>query len=45
MSEIHSAMAENFSITHGGPMHRLLVRLGNAGDERQRVVRRALAVS
>ena len=34
MSEIHSALAENFSITQGGPMHRLLVRLGNAGDER-----------
>jgi len=45
MSEIHSALAENFSITQGGPMHRLLVRLGNAGDERQRVVRRALAVA
>ena len=45
MSEIHSALAENFSITQGGPMHRLLVRLGNAGHERQRVVRRALAIS
>ena len=45
MSEIHSALAENFSITQGGPMHRLLVRLGNAGNERQRVVRRALAIA
>ena len=45
MSEIHSALAENFSITQGGPMHMLLVRLGNAGNERQRVVRRALAIS
>ncbi len=45
MSEIHSALAENFSITQGGPAHRLLVRMGNAGDERQRVIRRALAVA
>jgi hypothetical protein len=45
MSEIHSALADNFSITQGGPTHRLLVRLGNAGDERQRVVRRALAIA
>jgi hypothetical protein len=45
MSEVHSALAENFSITAGGPLHRLLVRLGNAGDERQRVVRRALAIA
>ncbi len=45
MSEIHSALAENFSITEGGPLHRLLVRIGNAGDERQRVIRRALGVA
>jgi hypothetical protein len=45
MSEIRSALADNFSITQGGPLHRLLIRLGNAGDERQRVVRRALAIA
>src|SRR5664279_1261438 len=45
MSEIRSAIAESFSITEGGPIHRLLVRMGNAGDERQRVVRRALAIA
>lgn len=42
MSEINYSPAENFSITRGGPLHWLLVRLGHAGDERQRVVRRAL---
>jgi hypothetical protein len=42
MSEINYSLAENFSITRGGPLHWLLVRLGHAGDERQRVVRRAL---
>src|SRR5271169_2100367 len=42
MSEIKSSVAEDFSITRGGPLHRLLVRLGHAGDERRRVVRRAL---
>jgi hypothetical protein len=45
MSEMHSALANDFSITQGGPLHRLFVRFGNAGDERQRVVRRALAIS
>jgi hypothetical protein len=41
MTEARSDIAENFSITRGGPLHWLLVRLGQAGDERQRVVRRA----
>jgi len=45
MSEIRSALAENFSITEGGPMHRLLVLLRIAGEERQRVIRRALAIA
>jgi hypothetical protein len=44
MNEIKSALAEDFSITRGGPLHRLQVRLGQAGDERQRVVNRALLV-
>jgi len=43
MKEIKSSVAEGFSITRGGPLHWLLLRLGHAGDERQRVVRRALA--
>ena len=43
MSEITSSLAEGFSITRGGPLHWLLIRLGHAGEERQRVVRRALA--
>jgi hypothetical protein len=42
MSEANSSRAESFSLTRGGPFHRLLVKLGRAGDERQRVVRRAL---
>jgi hypothetical protein len=45
MSEISSSSAEDFSLTRGGPMHRVLVFLGNAGDERQRVIRRALGVA
>ncbi len=43
-SEISSFLAEDFSLTRGGPMHRLLVLLGNAGDERQRVIRRAISI-
>jgi hypothetical protein len=39
-----SSVAENFSITRGGPLHSLLVRLGQAGDGRRLVLRRALAV-
>jgi hypothetical protein len=42
MAQVTSVPVETFSITHGGPLHQLLVRLGNAGDERRRVVRRAL---
>jgi len=42
MSEIKSAPAEDFSLTRGGPFHRLQLRFGLAGEERQRVVRRAL---
>jgi hypothetical protein len=37
----HSSVAENFSLTGGGPLHRLQVRLGRARPERERVVRRA----
>lgn len=44
MAQVQSSVAENFSITHGGPLHRVLVRLGHAGDGRRLVVRRALAV-
>ena len=45
MSEIESSLAENFSITRGGPLHWLLVRIGQADDERQRVVRRAVGAA
>ena len=44
MAQIRSSIAEGFSITRGGPLHWLLVRLGHAGEERRRVVRRALVV-
>jgi len=42
MAEAKSTLADNFSITRGGPAHWLSVRLSGAGTERQRVVRRAL---
>lgn len=45
MSDITSALADNFSLTRGGLLHWLMVRLGRAGDERQRVIRRALLVA
>lgn len=42
MVDTTSSLIENFSITRGGPLHSLLVRLGYAGDQRQLVVRRIL---
>jgi hypothetical protein len=42
MAQARSVVAETFSITRGGPLHWLLVRLRHDGDERQRVIRRAL---
>ena len=42
MSEIHSTVAENFSLTRGGPLYWLQVRFGRAQNERTRVVRRTL---
>src|SRR5690348_8873559 len=45
MNETNSSLAEDFSITRGGPLHWLLVRLGQASDERQRVAYRALFVA
>jgi hypothetical protein len=44
MAQLKSSAPENFSITNGGPLHWLLVRLGHAGDERRLILRRALAV-
>ena len=44
MAQLRSAVAENFSITRGGPLHWLLVRMGHAGDGRKLILRRALAV-
>jgi len=45
MSEPRCPPAENFSLTRGGPFHRLLVRLGQTGDERHRVVQRAVGAA
>ena len=42
MGEVSCPGAENFSLTRGGPFHRLLARLGRAGDERSRVIERAV---
>ena len=42
MAQVRSAVAEAFSITRGGPLHWLLVRLRHDGDERRRVIRRAV---
>jgi hypothetical protein len=42
MSGAHSSVADNFSLTQGGPLHRLQVRLGGDRPERVRVVRRAV---
>jgi hypothetical protein len=45
VSDSSPSRAEDFSLTRGGPMHRVLVLLGNAGDERQRVIRRAMGMA
>src|SRR5277367_2114489 len=42
MSEIHSSVAENFSLTRGGPLYWLQVRFGRVQDDRTRVIRRTL---
>src|SRR5271154_1785895 len=42
MSAIRSSIAEDFSLTRGGPFHRLLLFLDPASDQRQGVIRRAL---
>jgi hypothetical protein len=42
MNEIHSSVAENFSLTRGGPLYWLQVRFGRAKNERTRVIRRTL---
>jgi hypothetical protein len=42
MGGAHSSVAENFSLTRGGPLHRLQVRMGRARPERERVLRRTL---
>jgi hypothetical protein len=43
VAQVTSSIAEDFSITRGGPLHWLLVRLGQAGDGRRLVIRRASA--
>jgi len=42
MSEVHSTIAESFSVTRGGPFHRLLALIGPADNERRQVLNRAL---
>ena len=42
MTELNSSIAESFSLTRGGPLHLLLVRMDRGENERQRVIRRAL---
>ena len=42
MSELHSSVAESFSLTQGGPLYRLQVRFGRARGERARILHRAL---
>ena len=41
-NELHSSVAEAFSLTRGGPLYRLQLRLGAAKEERTQVARRAL---
>ena len=41
-SKLHSSVADNFSLTRGGPVYRLQLRLG-AGEEERTVVRALLA--
>lgn len=45
MTPVKSLVAENFSITDGGPLHRVLARLESSWSERLLVVRRALATT
>ncbi len=42
MTEPISFVAENFSLTGGGPFHRIISLIGPARSERQRVINRAL---
>jgi hypothetical protein len=42
MGELTSSLAEKFSLTRGGPLHWLLVRVGRSGSERRRVINRTL---
>ena len=42
MSGAHSSVAQNFSLTEGGPLHRLQIRLSRTRPRRQQVVHRAL---
>lgn len=45
MSELRSSVVETFSLTRGGPLYHLLLRLGLAQEERARVIRRALLMA
>ena len=42
VSELKSTLAEDFSLTRGGPLYRLQVLLGQAHEDRARVIHRAV---
>jgi len=42
MNELQSRVADDFSITRGGPLHSLLARLGLSGDQRRQVARKVV---
>ena len=44
MSEVYSSLAEKFSLTRGGPLHRILIRLDHHSDERRSVAARSVIV-
>jgi hypothetical protein len=45
VNELHSSVADAFSLTRGGPLYRFQLRLGAAKEERIQVVRRALVAT
>jgi hypothetical protein len=42
MNETFSSVVETFSLTAGGPFHRIISLIGHGNSERQRVINRAL---
>jgi hypothetical protein len=45
LDEVASSIADGFSLTRGGPLHRLQVRFGAAEDSYTRAIRRATVVT